>query len=222
MDPDGDLDDRLLCDATCDLAAFERFYRRHLDRMVRWAARRTSDPADVADLVADVFVAVIESSARFDPRRGSALPWLYGIAANVWATRLRRDRRDGALAARVAGRRLLDDDDIVHLEARIDAERQRRELLAAMAALPTSQRQVLELVAVDGLRPVEAAQALGVPPVTVRMRLSRARRRLRGRLTDPDGDARRREAPSTGREEHSRAAATPSIGIAGTTREETR
>ena len=175
-------DDGLLARARTDTDAFELFYRRHVERMIRFAARRAGDAHEVADLVADIFVAAIESVDRYDPRRGSAVAWLYGIANNVAADRWRGARRRGAAASRVAGRRLLDDDDVARIDARIDAERQRRELLEALGALPSPQREVLILVDVDGLEPAEAARALGIRPPNARMRLMRGRRRLRAHI----------------------------------------
>ena len=184
-------DDRLLGRARTDPDAFELFYRRHVEAMIRFAARRTASAHEVADLVADIFVAVIESVDRFDARRGSAVAWLYGIANNVAADRWRADRRQGAAASRVAGRRLLDDDDIARLEARIDAEQHRRDLLDALRALPSPQRDVLILVDIDGLEPAEAARALGIRPPNARMRLTRGRRRLRARIATEQAATRR-------------------------------
>lgn len=177
-------DEALLSRARSDPDAFELFYRRHVERIIRFAARRTTSPHEVADLVADVFVAAISSLDHFDPGRGDAVAWLYGIANNVAANRWRVGRRRLTTDRRIAGRRLLDDDDVARLEARIDAEARRRELLAALRTLPERQREVLILVHVDGLQPVEAARALGIRPPAARMRLARARRRMRARIEE--------------------------------------
>jgi DNA-directed RNA polymerase specialized sigma24 family protein len=48
---------------------------------------------------------------------------------------------------------------------------------------------VIELVDIAGLRPKEAATALGLPPGTVRMRLMRTRARLRTQARPPGGTA---------------------------------
>ncbi len=53
------------------------------------------------------------------------------------------------------------------------------DLIAALGALPDRDRAVIELVDIAGLRPKEAAAALGLTPGTVRMRLMRTRARLR-------------------------------------------
>ena len=49
---------------------------------------------------------------------------------------------------------------------------------AALSRLPLRDREVLLLVGVEGLTPSEAASACGLPPVTVRARLHRAREKL--------------------------------------------
>ncbi len=49
-------------------------------------ARRSRDPQVVADLTADTFVAVITSFGAFDPRKGTARAWMFGIARRVYAS----------------------------------------------------------------------------------------------------------------------------------------
>jgi RNA polymerase sigma factor (sigma-70 family) len=70
-------------------------------------------------------------------------------------------------------------DEIDELTQRIDAQRAGRELLECCAELSAVERAAVELVDLDGLTPKEAAAALGVPRGVLRMRLSRARTRLR-------------------------------------------
>ena len=84
--------------------------------------------------------------------------------------------------AHVRGRELVDEDDVARLHELIDSESAGRELLRDLAGLPAGERAVLELVALDGLSAVEAGQALGIGSVAARVRLHRARRRLRSRL----------------------------------------
>ncbi|MFF4194612.1 RNA polymerase sigma factor [Nonomuraea sp. NPDC001831] len=161
-----------------DSAAFEAFYRRHVDVVMRFVVRRVSDPHLAADLTADVFLAALDSAHTYVPGRGSQTAWLYGVARNVVSAQLRRSAREARAAGRIAGRRLMDDDDLVRMEERIDAERGMRGALEAMAGLPEGERAVLELVAIDQLTVSEAAAALGIRQVTARVRLHRARRAL--------------------------------------------
>ena len=159
-----------------DPDALEAFYTEHVTAVTRFVARRVADPHTVADLTAEVFLAVIDSAHSYRPGRGTQVAWLYGIARNVIAGERRRAATELRAASRVAGRRLLDDDDIARLEERIDAESAGRAACLALAGLPPDERAVLELVAVDGLPVADAAAALGIRPGTARVRLHRARR----------------------------------------------
>ncbi|WP_326560309.1 RNA polymerase sigma factor [Micromonospora sp. NBC_01796] len=169
-----------------DPAAFEIFYRAHIDIVGRFVARRVDDPHTAADLTAEVFLAVIHSAAGYRADRGSPLGWLFGVARNVIAAERRRSLRQHQASGRVAGRRLLDPDDIARIEERIDAEAVARRTYEALGGLPEQTRALLELVAVDGLSVAEAAQALGISPIAARVRLHRARRTVRLLLAHPD------------------------------------
>ncbi|MGW4967669.1 RNA polymerase sigma factor [Nonomuraea sp. NPDC004186] len=158
--------------------AFEAFYRRRVDAVMRFVVRRVSDPHLAADLTADIFLAVLDSEHTYVPGRGSELAWLYGIARNVASAQHRKAAIEARATSRVAGRRLMDDDDLTRMEERIDAERRMRNALEAMQGLPEGERAVLELVAIDQLTVTEAAKALGIRHVTARVRLHRARRAL--------------------------------------------
>jgi RNA polymerase sigma-70 factor, ECF subfamily len=174
-----------------DPAAFESFYRAHVEGVQRFVARRVSDRERAADLTADIFTVVIESAARYRADRGTPEAWLYGIARMVVSGERRRAWRERNATQRVLGRRLLDADDTARAEARLDAEAGARSLYAAMSALSPAQRAVLELVALDGLSAGEAAAALGIRPITARARLHRARRHMAARLDRADTSERR-------------------------------
>jgi RNA polymerase sigma-70 factor (ECF subfamily) len=116
-------DTELLGRLSADPAAFEIFYRRHVDRVIGFTARRVRDPADVADLVASTFLTVLTAARSYDESRGEPTAWLLGITARLIAGARRRRGREAAAAARIAGRRLIDASDIERLEERIDAAR---------------------------------------------------------------------------------------------------
>jgi RNA polymerase sigma-70 factor (ECF subfamily) len=161
-----------------DPEAFAAFYREHVEAIQRFVTRRVADPHLAADLTADIFVAALESSAGYRRSRGVPAAWLFGIARHVVASELRRGSRERDANRRIEGRRLLQDDDIARMQERIDAAREARRLLDAMAALPDGERAVLELVALDGLSVADSARALGIRPVAARVRLHRARAAL--------------------------------------------
>ena len=168
-----------------DPAAFELFYRRHVDLVIGFTARRVRDPADVADLVASTFVTVLTASRCYDPGRGEPTAWLLGIAARLIAGARRRRGRELAATARIAGRRLIDQGDIERLEERIDAARSSQAVIEALDRLRPRAREALLLVGADGLTPGQAASVLGISPAAFRMRLTSARRALNGALAVP-------------------------------------
>jgi RNA polymerase sigma-70 factor (ECF subfamily) len=160
-------------------AEFERLYRANVAVVTAYFARRSADPHVVADLTADTFVAVISNFESFDPRKGTARAWLFGIARHVYGAHCEAHSQQQHKLRRLAGRRDLDPDQVEELLDRIDAERAGRDLLTGLATMPDRDRAVIELVDLAGLRPKEAAAALGLSPGAVRMRLMRTRAQLR-------------------------------------------
>jgi RNA polymerase sigma-70 factor (ECF subfamily) len=104
------------------------------------------------------------------------LPWLLTVARNVLGTHIRGARRGRALRLRLATEWV----DAVAPSGPADGVR------AALAALHPRDREVLMLIGWEGLTPDQAARVLGQSPATFRVRLHRARARLRKLL---DGDA---------------------------------
>jgi RNA polymerase sigma-70 factor (ECF subfamily) len=160
-------------------ADFERLYRAEVDAVTAYFARRSADPQTVADLTADTFVQVITSFAGFDPAKGSARAWVFGIARRVYAGHCEAHTRNRERLTRLAGRRELDADQLDELLERIDAERAGRRLVTELGDLPALDRAVVELVDLAGLSSKDAAAALGLSAGSVRMRRMRARARLR-------------------------------------------
>jgi RNA polymerase sigma-70 factor (ECF subfamily) len=172
-------DEQLLVLASADAAAFEEFYRRNAGTVIRFAARRCSSPNEVHDLVAAIWLQVVASIGRFDETRGTGLAWVLGIAAHLCASDARRKASEAAAMRRLAGQRILEDQDLERLEAELAAASVARSIVSAIAELPPAEREVAELTVVEGLTPDEVASAIGVNAPAVRMRLARARRKLR-------------------------------------------
>jgi RNA polymerase sigma factor (sigma-70 family) len=160
-------------------AEFEQLYRSNFASMTAYFARRTTDPQTVADLTSDTFVAAITSFATFDSGRGTPRAWLFGIARRVFAQHCEGFRRDADIVRRLAGHQPLDADETADLAGRIDAARDGREALRRLAALSAADREAVELVDLAGLPITEAAAATGVSSGALRIRLFRARARLR-------------------------------------------
>jgi RNA polymerase sigma-70 factor (ECF subfamily) len=176
---DGEL---LAATAAGDSEAFGQFYRRHERQVLGYAIRRCSNASDVADLVAETFLGALGSASRFADDGGEATPWLLGIARRVLARQRRAFLRRARLSHRLASLPLLSLDETDVVAAAIDASRLAPELAAALSKLCGKDQELLHLVSSDGLTPAQAGSILGMNPNTARLRLSRARARLRDLL----------------------------------------
>ena len=184
-----DDDAALLVAAATDGVAFEKFYRRYVRRVTGFAAGRCSGAEDVADVVAETFVRLLHRADRYDPARAEPAAFVLGIAANVIRDLHRRSSRHEALVWKLSGRQLLDRDDIERAEAALDAVRTAGLVEAAVSSVPAHEQDMLRLVAA-GRTATEAAHELGISAAAGWTRLSRARQRLRTRMTTTpkDGD----------------------------------
>ncbi|MCL2780787.1 MAG: RNA polymerase sigma factor [Actinomycetia bacterium] len=155
-------------------------YQRHAQALFRYLSRRVGPDAG-EDLLSEVFAAALSARGRVVPHHsGSALPWLYGIAANVSRAHMRqRQRCDLAASDELGGERGIPEDtlDWDAVDTRIVARARRDQLRAALGGLTGPERELLLLVAWEGLTPAEAAAALGISQLAARSRLHRARRR---------------------------------------------
>jgi RNA polymerase sigma-70 factor, ECF subfamily len=160
--------------------AVAALYERHVDAIYGFAVRRCQSPEDVADLVANVFLEMFTSAGSYDRRRGSARAWMLGIAVRCLADQQRVGYRQTELAERLGWRVELDLDEYETVAEEIDAARAAPAVRRALTeALSDQEREIFLLVAADGLTVARASRTLGVSAGTGRMRLSRARRKLR-------------------------------------------
>lgn len=163
--------------------AYSVFFRRHVDAITRYAVRRCANPEDVADLVAECFLVALQSAHRYVPETDTALPWLFGISRRLLAKQRRKYAGNRRIEVKASNAfpvfSAAEDNEIA---SAIDAARQAPALEAALHRLTLAEREVLELVAYDGLSPSEAAAALDITPNAARLRLSRARRSVRAEI----------------------------------------
>jgi RNA polymerase sigma factor (sigma-70 family) len=170
--PDSDVIGRSLAEPE----AFAGIYDRHAAALLRFLGRRVGAETGEA-LAHEAFRIAFERRKSFDTSRASALPWLYGIAANLLRKHRRAEaRRLRASARMAAGSEAADRRGAAAaLQARVLLPR----VAEAVDALPELERQALLLFAWEELPYEIIAEALDVPIGTVRSRLSRARGRLR-------------------------------------------
>jgi RNA polymerase sigma-70 factor (ECF subfamily) len=151
---------------------FEAIFRAYAGAVRTYASRRAG-PELGDDVVADVFVVVWR---RLDEVPDDALPWLFAVARRVLANKRRALSRETALTARIASEQLT--------RPRSDSLTDERAaaVLEALARLSDRDREVLLLIAWEGLTPARAALTLEIAPNTCSARLSRARRRFQVEL----------------------------------------
>ena len=139
----------------------------HLSAVTAYARRRGSrDPDAIAAEAMTIAWRRLDDVPADDP-----LPWLYGTARNLVLAEARRSTPAGAAAGDVAHV----DQPLVELDPTLDR---------ALRGLSQLDREAVLLVAWEDLTPAQAAKVLGISPVAFRVRLLRARRRLRARLEE--------------------------------------
>ncbi|QRP50520.1 RNA polymerase sigma factor [Amycolatopsis sp. FDAARGOS 1241] len=167
---------------------FGRLFDAHSHQMHRYLARRAGDDA-AHDLVAETLLVALRRRESYRPELGTARSWLYGIATNLLRHHVRGETRALKATARLA---YAGDHSTAGHDGRVaeqvDAQTRAAQLAGALAKLSAADRDTLLLVSWAGLEPSEVAEALGVPPGTIRSRLHRIRRWLRANAatTTPD------------------------------------
>jgi RNA polymerase sigma-70 factor (ECF subfamily) len=147
---------------------FTAMYDAHRKRVWAYAAGRVG--AQAADeVVSETFMVAWR---RFSQMPSAPLPWLLGVARNVIRESVRAQMRQESLTTELRTWGGGPESDVA------DGIVNRMAMLRALAELSDADREVLTLLAWQGLRPREAAQVIGCTTATLRVRLHRARRRL--------------------------------------------
>lgn len=198
---DGELVARV---AAGDAAAFTTLMRRHNRQMFRTARSILKSDAEAEDAVQDAY---LRAWRAIDGFRSEAKlsTWLVRIVINESLARLRSGRRARAVVVEPDGEPALDRALAQPLDDRADHQPEgmamraemRRLLEASIDRLPDGFRSVFILRAIEEMSVEDVAAALGLPHITVRTRLFRARLMLRQQLSR-DVDPTLRDAFSFG------------------------
>ena len=151
-----------------DERQFQEIYREHAGRVLTYGRRRGVSASDAEDLVADVFLVAWR---RREELPAEPLGWLLGVARRVLANRQRGEGRRDALVERLKHR-------TISAGEPPEGEESDPEVLGALALLDARDRELLELLAWDGLTRVQIAAVFGVSTGAVAVRIHRARRKL--------------------------------------------
>ncbi len=173
---------------TVDRLLFEELVHETRDDLLAYAMRRAASPEDAADVLSETYLIAWRKLEQVPPGDSARL-WLFGVAANVLRRGAQRHRSSQALIERLAG----EPQDSAQTEPAGREDRMVRALRAGLASLPARDREILTLTAWEGLTPQQVGVVIGIPTNVVRVRLHRARARLKRRLTHtqpsaPDAD----------------------------------
>ncbi|WP_042390175.1 RNA polymerase sigma factor [Streptacidiphilus melanogenes] len=158
---------------------YEAMYRAHYSDVLRFVARR-ADPAHVDEIVGDTFWTAWKARARLPE---DVRPWLFTTARNTMLNAGRGLRRRQALMVRIAAAPVSGADEVTDPGGLVAA---RVDLASAWQRLTPQDQEALALVVWDGLTDTQAASVLGCSAPAYRMRLARARARLRELLQQPE------------------------------------
>jgi RNA polymerase sigma-70 factor, ECF subfamily len=159
-----------------DRQDFTEFYAGAFPRLVGQVFLVVGDLHEAEDLVQE---AMARASARWGRLQGYDVPeaWVRRVAMNLAADLARRSRRRLAAMVRLASMTATEEEGLPTEDRRI---------VAALGALPLSQRQVLVLHHLADLPVGEVAATLRIPVGTVKSRLKRARRALAASLSEAE------------------------------------
>lgn len=163
-----------------DRAALRRVVDHWIPTIRRWAWLYCSDRALAEDAVQESLVRLLRFIDRYDPSRPFG-PWLKALVHNACRSEIvgqarRHDREEPPTGAEPAP--------CVRLDRGLDLARATAQVHAAFRTLSPRQRQIFDLVDLQGLTPKEAAAELELTPGAVRGQLFAARRALRQQIAD--------------------------------------
>jgi RNA polymerase sigma-70 factor (ECF subfamily) len=152
---------------------FEALFRQTRGDVLAYALRRTRSPEDAADVLAETYLIAWRKIGSI-PHGEEARLWLFGVARNVLRRGAVRERALNAMVEQLAHELHTQEATAPRAQDALGARMQ-----AALRSLPERQREVVLLSAWEGLAPREIAAVTRTPVNVVRVRLHRARVRLR-------------------------------------------
>ena len=166
-----------------DPVLFEELVRPWYRRIYRWALVLTRDPDDADDVTQETVIRAYRHLATFR-REGRISTWLYRITRNtameMMGSRSRRRERSNQAAVENAAGAIGSTEE----GAGLDHQQLLKIVRTFFGELSDRQREVFDLVDLQGHEPIEAAEMLEIDAATARTHLFRARRVIRKRIVE--------------------------------------
>jgi RNA polymerase sigma-70 factor (ECF subfamily) len=163
-----------------DDSAFTTLVTRYHPAVFRWSLIFASDPDEAEDIAQEVFVRAHRQLSQYRSD-GSLEAWLYAITRRA-ATQLRRTQKRRKRLSLSPAARPLRDVYTTDPGGRVDRERAANVILELFSELPQRQREIFDLVDLQGLSPAQAAARTGMKAVSVRANLFKARSAIRAKF----------------------------------------
>ncbi|HEX2160832.1 MAG TPA: sigma-70 family RNA polymerase sigma factor [Thermoleophilaceae bacterium] len=166
--------------------AFDVFFVRHSKAIASYLWRLTGNHEVAADLTSETFAVALESVGRYDPAKGDARGWLFGIARITMLSSFRQQRSERAARLRL-GHSVLGHSDEAweEAESRIDAALPG--LVEDIEHLPRAERRAVVARVLEEREYAEIAASEAATEAAIRQRVKRGLGRLRKRI---EGDGR--------------------------------
>src|SRR5262245_55258869 len=168
-----------------DAAAFDRVYAEFNARLFSFLARLSRNRDVAEDLLEETWLRFVDRAPKLRPDTTLG-PFLFTVARNLYVSYCRsRLLEDSPQTVDMIGLWSLGTPRPSPFESAVADETSRR-VEVALSQLPAPYREALLLVAMEGMRPAEAAIVCGITPEAMRQRLSRARAAIAARLDEQD------------------------------------
>ena len=165
---------------TQDRDAFASLFAIFAPRVKAYMMKVGSDPASSEEITQETFIRVWRKAGQFDPKKASAVTWIFTIARNLRIDRLRKENRP-----------TFDPDDPIFIPETSQTPLENMEqstiverVKLSISGLPEDQREVVQLSFIEGLSHQEIADVIGLPLGTVKSRLRLSFVKLRHALGD--------------------------------------
>jgi len=166
--------------AAGDDSAFTTLVTRYQPAVFRWSLMFANDPDEAEDISQEVFVRAHRRLSQYRSD-GSLEAWFYAVTRRA-ANQMRRKARRRTRLALSPGARPAREVYTTDPGGRVDRERAAALIHEMFSNLPPRQREIFDLIDLQGLTPGEVAERTGMKPTSVRANLFKARKSIRARF----------------------------------------